>query len=168
MIFSRTKVAICFIIAFILQPILEALLGLTNCGPNLILCVASFLLVLYYDSPFLWGMALLSSIGYDIMYSSTLGFSTVAIVVSMLCVLVVRYFFYLDNILIVPILAGIDSIVFNLVEWLISHAQGSIYSFTYVLKYSALDLIGNGIALFIIYLLLRKYLVKHRSDSRLY
>lgn len=168
MIFSRTKVAISFLVAFFLQPIIGALFGLQHFGPNIILCLATFLLVIYYDSPFIWGSALLTSIAYDICYTSTVGFSLAGIVVCMLAVLIVRYFIYLDNIWIVPILTLIDTIIFNLIEYFIASQQGSIYSFGYMFKYMAGDLIGNAITLLVMFVIFRKYLVKHKNDAKLY
>ncbi|MCQ2551381.1 MAG: rod shape-determining protein MreD [Clostridia bacterium] len=168
MILTRTKVIILFAVAFILQPFIGALFGLSNFGPNLLLCLSSILLVLYHDSPLIWGMSIGLGLVYDICYSATLGVATIGILVCMLGVLVVRYFFYLDNILLVPILTAIDSLGFNLVKWLISHSQGSIYTFGYMLKYSLLDFIGNGIALLIMYFILNKYLVKHKNDQKMY
>lgn len=168
MIFSRKKVALSCVIAFLIQPIIGALLGLDNFGPNVLLCLSTFLLVMYYDSPFIWGSALITSICYDICYSSAVGVATSGIIVCMLCVLVVRYFIYLDNIWIVPILTAVDTIVFNLVTYFVAHAQGASYSFGYMLKYMAGDLVGNAITLLVMFVLFRKYLVKHKNDAKLY
>ena len=168
MIFSRKKVVLSFVIAFFIQPIIGAVLGLDNFGPNIILCLATFLLLMYYDSPFIWGSALITGIAYDICYSSAVGVATCGIIACMLCILIIRHFLYLDNIWVVPILTGVDTIVFGIVTYLISSSQGAIYSVLYLLRYMAGDLIGNGIALFIMFIIFKKYLVKHKNDAKLY
>lgn len=168
MIFSRTKVLITFVVSFLLDPIVSALLGFTYGGPNILLCASSILLVLYYDSPLIWGCALVFGIAYDICFSSVVGFATCGIIICMLGVLALQYFIYLDNIFMVPILAVIDSVGYNMICWAIASAQGGLYTFGYVLKYMALDIVGNMLVLLIFYLILRKYLTKHKNDTRLY
>lgn len=168
MIISRTKVLITFVVSFLLEPIVSALLGFSYAGPNILLCASTMLLVLYAESPLIWGCSILFGIAYDICFSSVVGYTTCGIIVCMLGVLLIQYFLYLDNIFIVPILAVVDSVLFNLMCWVISSVQGATYTFGYVLKYTAIDLIGNMVVLLILYFILRKHLQKHKSDYKLY
>lgn len=163
---TRVQIIISFVVALLLQPMFGALLGLDNFGPNLLLCIASIIIVIADDSILAWGMILATSLIYDVAFSPVLGMATAGIIVSLLLILLVKYFFYLDNILLVPILAAIDTVGYNLTCWFVSKGIGGAYTFGYVLKYTALDLIGYLIVIFALFLCFRKYIEKHRNDIK--
>lgn len=163
---TRVGVIISFVFALIFQPIIGAVLGLENFGPNLLLCLATIMIVIRDDSVLIWACTVTACLLYDIAFSPVVGMATVGVIVSLLVIIAVKHFFYLDNILLVPIVAALGTIGFDLMSWLISSGIGGAYTFGYVLKYSALDFIGNIIVIMLLYLLFRKNIEKHRNDIK--
>ncbi len=163
---TRVGIIASFVLALILQPLIGALLGLDDFGPNLLLCLAAIMIVIREDSALIWACTLSACLLYDVAFSPVFGMATVGVIVSLLVIIVTKYFFYLDNIFLIPVVAAIGTLGFNIMSWLISNGIGGAYTFGYVLKYSALDFIGNIIVMMLLYLLFRKNIEKHRNDIK--
>lgn len=160
------KIIIYFVLALLLQPIIVATFGFINCGPNLILAVSLIMALFFGDKPIVYICAAIVGFLYDLAHSQFVGMTTISILVPMLCCLIVRYIFNIENWLSVLVTAVSGTVIYSLVYWLICQIGGNTGRFLYMLKFVPFHLISQLIILGLLFLLLRKYVVKHKDSYR--
>lgn len=158
------KAGLMFLIAYILQCSLLNVVAIGGYTPNLMLVCAIVITFLYGDKPYGLVFGAVFGLIYDVCYSMVTGPTAISLVAVCLLVMALRYSANVENIINL-LISGISSIVlYYVLDWLLILLIGlrpgimhSLYTMIFAGAYTLLILI-------IVYLVMRKQIIKHRRD----
>lgn len=158
------KAGAAFVVAFLIQTSLLNIISIKGYTPNLLLCLVIVFSFLYEDS--LYGIVLGAGFGllYDICFSSVLGPTALALVVTSVVILIVREFANIENIVNMWIVAVFSLVIFYFVSWSLFRLGGNPEGFLYVIKRLPWTGLYSIAVITAIYLVLIRKVTKHRKD----
>lgn len=158
------KAAAAFLVAFLIQTSLLNIISIKGYTPNLLLCLVVVFSFLYEDG--LYGIIFGAVFGllYDICFSSVLGPTALALVVTSVVILIVREFANIENIVNMWIVAVFSLVIFYFVSWSLFRLGGNPEGFLYVIKRLPWTGLYSIAVITAIYLVLIRKVTKHRKD----
>lgn len=158
------KAGAAFVVAFLIQTSLLNIISIKGYTPNLLLCLVIVFSFLYEDG--LYGIVFGAGFGllYDICFSSVLGPTALALVVTSVVILIVREFANIENIVNMWIVAVFSLVIFYFVSWSLFRLGGNPEGFLYVIKRLPWTGLYSIAVITAIYLVLIRKVTKHRKD----
>lgn len=156
-----------FFAAFILQSTVMNHFRIFEVSPNLVLCLVvifSFLYEGYHGIVF----GILFGFVSDISSAEIIGIAAVSnFAVALICIGMKRYF-YKDSRISVVIVSLVGTAVYALLYWSINRMLGTGADFLYVMERQAVLLAYHIAVTLVIYRLVSRSVIKHRSDRYMY
>ena len=158
------KAGAAFLVAFLLQGSLLNMFSVVGHTPNLLLALVVMLSFLYEKE--MMGILYGAMFGliYDMCYCDVLGPTAIALVVTSVCVMLMRYYANVENIISMSVVSIIAFVIHYIVQWGLMHFAGNPIGLGYVLIGSLVTIVYTLLVNIVIYKVLIKNVVKHHKD----
>ena len=156
-----------FLAMFFLQSTIMNNFAILHMGPNLILCLVvifSFLYEGYHAMVF----GLLFGLIIDACFGEIIGVASLSFFVAALVCIEMERYLYKDSRISVMIVTAVGTVVYSLFYWGIYKMLGNAFAFIYVLKMDGIVLAYNIFVTLVIYQIVSRSVIKHRSDRYMY
>ena len=158
------KAGLAFTVAFLIQTSLLNVISIKGYTPNLLLSLVVVFSFLYEDGRYGIIFGAVFGLLYDICFSSVLGPTPLALLVTSSVILLVREFANIENIANMWIVSALSLVIFYLVNWGLLRLGGNPVNFVYVLKILPWTGLYSLAVITGIYLVLIRKVTKHRKD----
>lgn len=158
------KAGAAFLVAFLMQGSLLNMISIAGHTPNLILGLVVILSFLYEKE--LYGMfyGALAGVIYDMCYSDVIGPTPIALVITALCVMGMRYYANVENSVSMSVVSIIAFLIYYIINWGLCSFAGSPLGLGYALSNSIVTMIYTLVFVFVVYKVLIRNVVKHHKD----
>lgn len=158
------KAGAAFLVAFLLQGSLLNMFSIAGHTPNLLLALVVMMSFLYEKEMIGITYGALFGLIYDMCYCDILGPTAIAFVITSACVLIMRYYANVENIISMSGVSIIAFVIFYIAHWGLMTFAGNTIGLGYVLLNSILTMIYTLVINIVIYKVLIKSVVKHHKD----
>ena len=159
------KAGLMFLISYIVQCTLLNIVAIGGYTPNLLLACAIVLTFLYDGQPYGMVMGAIFGLLYDISYGLVVGPTALSVIAVCFLVRILRYSANVENIINMFLTGTFSIVLYYVADWLLMMLTGlrpsvmrSLYTMLFAGMYTLL-------AVIIIYLILRKKIIKHRREN---
>lgn len=158
------KAGAAFLVAFLMQGSLLNMFSIAGYTPNLILGLVVVLSFLYDKE--LYGILFGAFFGvlYDVCYSYVIGPTPIALVVTAMCVILMRYYANVENSVSMSVVSILAFVIYYICNWGLYYLAGIPIGFAYALSNSVIPMIYTLVVTFAAYKVLIKNVVKHHRD----
>ena len=158
------KAGATFLVAFLIQGSLLNMISIAGSTPNLLLGLVVILSFLYDKE--LYGILYGAGFGilYDICYSDVIGPTPIALVLTSMCVILMRYYANVENSVSMSVVSILSFIIYYIINWGLYSFAGNPIGLGYVLVHSIVPMIYTLAIVFVIYKVLIRDVVKHHRD----
>lgn len=158
------KAGAAFLVAFLLQGSLLNMFSIAGHTPNLLLALVVMLSFLYEKEMLGITFGAVFGLIYDMCYCDVLGPTAIAFVITSVCVLLMRYYANVENIISMSVVSVIAFLVFYIAQWGLMTLAGNTIGLGHVLLGSIVTMIYTLVVNIVIYKVLIKNVVKHHRD----
>ena len=158
------KTGAAFLVAFLIQTSLLNVISIGGNTPNLILALVVILSFLYEKEMYGLLFGALFGVLYDVCYNYVIGPTPIALVVTAVIVIMMRYYANVENIISMSVVSIISFIFYYFVNWGLYSIAGNTIGFGYVFTHSIVTMLYTLVINIIIYKVLIKDVVKHHRD----
>ncbi|MDD6042515.1 MAG: hypothetical protein PUB87_02030 [Eubacteriaceae bacterium] len=161
---NRKQLIIGCLLAFLLKPLIDAILPGTMGNGNLILCLTTVAAFLTDDYPFVVSIGALFTLLDDAVYGLYCGPKTLGLVVVCIAIIVAKFFFNHENIINAVGVLAVSAWLALTVEWIVYYLIGTPYSYLYALKSLPGNMVINVLIGIVIYYVLLNRIKRNRTD----
>lgn len=156
---------IIFTLAFVLQTTVFGKLPVFGVSANLLLCCCVVVSFACSQNNAGIVLAVVSGLVYDVCFSQYMGVTALSLTVVAACCIAVRIFLLnYENFMSMVVVSIGSIIVYYNIFWFIYKAAGIDYSYLYMLAKLPVYVILNGIIILIMYSIIIRKVVSHKSD----
>ena len=158
------KAGATFLVAFLIQGSLLNMISIAGSTPNLLLGLVVILSFLYDKE--LYGILYGAGFGilYDVCYSDVIGPTPITLVLTSMCVILMRYYANVENSVSMSVVSILSFIIYYIINWGLYSFAGNPIGLGYVLLHSIVPMIYTLAIVFVIYKVLIRDVVKHHRD----
>lgn len=158
------KAGAAFLVAFLMQGSLLNMISIAGHTPNLILALVVVISFLYDKEIYGLLFGAIFGVIYDMAYSFVIGPTPIALVVTAMCVILMRYYANVENSVSMSVVSIIAFVIYYICNWGLYSLAGVPIGLSYALSNSIIPMIYTLVVAFVVYKVLIKNVVKHHRD----
>ncbi len=158
------KAGAAFLVAFLMQGSLLNMVSIAGHTPNLLLGLVVIFSFLYEKE--LYGIlyGALFGVIYDMCYSYVIGPTPIALILTAMCVILMRYYANVENTVSMAVVSIVSFVIYYIINWGLYSFAGSTIGLGYALLNSIVPIVYTLVFAFVVYKVLIRNVVKHHKD----
>jgi len=158
------KIGAIFLIGFIIQPSLLNLITVGGYTPNLLLGLVILFSFLFEEEVYGVVFGALFGVFYDIMYGVVIGPTPIALVGVAIIILIIREHANIENIVNLWLISLGGIVGYYIFNWGLNRVAGNPIGIKLVLSHIPVILIFTMLFITVMYLVMRKKVIRHHKD----
>lgn len=158
------KIGAFFLTGFIIQPSLLNLISIGGYTPNLLLGLVILFSFLFEEEVYGVVFGAIFGVLYDVMYGAVIGPTPIALVLVAIIILLVREHANIENIVNLWLVSLAGIVLYYIFNWGLNRIAGNPIGIQLVLSNVPVILIYTLVFITVMYLLLRKRVIRHHKD----